>query len=198
MTGAEEAEASGETRMVRYYTYQGFPMKDELICYDNLSTGYETICKGTQASTAANGISSVILDLAGYCSLPVSLLNSTLTAYHTFAEITGTSPVSGSCEDFTQVKLTYDICTKYTYADLGYGDGYRLGAVTQKVRLIDTDILRYYADYNGGSEVSVHQILNKTFVTDNFRKPAPAAIASLHTPWIERVNAEIYHHPIIF
>ena len=122
-----------KTTAVRYYTYHGHPMKDELIYYHNLSTGYQTICRGSGASAAAGGISGVILDLAGYGCVAVALFNTAITAYHAYTDITGTSPVSGSYEDFVQVKINYDVCTKYTYADLGYGDGYRLGAVTQQV-----------------------------------------------------------------
>lgn len=173
-------------------------MKEELICYYNLSTGYETICKGTAASAAANSMSVVILDLAGYGSVTVALFNSAMNAYQAFADITGTAPVSGSYEDFVQIKLTYDVSTKYTYADLGYGDGDRLGAVTQKVRLIDIDILQYYADCNGGRELSVHQVLDRTYTSVNYSNPAPKAIANIHTLWVERISAEIDHHPIIF
>jgi len=139
----ETVGGSGKTTSIRYYTYHGYAMKDELIYYYNLSTGYETICKGSEANIAANSISSVFLDLAGYGSVAFALFNSARTAYQAYAEITGTSPVSGSYEDFVQVKLNYDVCTKYTYADLGYGDGYRLGAVTQRVRLIYIDIFQY-------------------------------------------------------
>jgi len=189
---------SGETTSTRYYTYHGYPMKEELICYYNLSTGYETICKGTAASTAANGMSGVILDLAGYGSVTVALFNSAVNAYQAFADITGTAPVSGSHEDFVQVKLTYDVSTKYTYADLGYGDGYRLGAVTQKVRLIDIDILQYYAYCNGGRELPTHQVLDRTYTSLNYSNPAPKAITNIYALWVERISAEIYHHPIIF
>ena len=198
MTSAEEENDPGKTITVRYYTYLGRPMKDELVSYRNLSTGYETICSGSKASAAASGISDVIMDLAGYGSVAVALFNSALNAYQAYADITGTSPVYGSYEDFVQIKMNYDICTKYTYADLGYGDGYRLGAVTQKVRLIDADILQYYADYNGGREMTTHKVLNKTSVTGNFENPAPIAAASIYTPWVEKICAEIYRHPIIF
>lgn len=173
-------------------------MKDELICFNSMSTGYETISKGTEASAAANSISTVVMDLAGYGSAAVALFNSAMTAYHAYAEITGTSSIIGSYEDFIQVKLNYDVCTKYTYADLGYGDGYRLGAVTQKVRLIDINILQYYAGCNGGREVAIHKILNSTSATGNFKNPAPKAVVNIYTPWVERVDAKIYRHPIIF
>ena len=194
----EEQGRSGETTSTRYYTYNGHPMKDELICYYNLSTGYETICKGTGASVAANCMGDMLLDLAGYGSAAVGLFNSAKTAYQTYADITGTTPVSGSYEDFIQVKLNYDVSTKYTYADLGYGDGYRLGAVTQKVRLIDIGILQYYADCEGGRELSTHQVLNRTYTSVNYGDPAPIAVASIYELRVERIRAEIYHHPIIF
>ena len=191
-------EVEKKVSATRYYTYNGYPMMDKLIYYRNLSTGYETISKGAGASIAANSISGVILDLAGYGSIAVALFGSALTAYHAYVDIAGTSPVNGSYEDFIQVKLNYDVYTKYTYADLGYGDGYRLGAVTQQVRLIDTDILQYYADYNGGKEVSTRNILNRTSATANYRNPAPMAIANIYTPWVEKISAEIDHHPIVF
>lgn len=173
-------------------------MKEELICCYGLSTGYETICKGDGASAAAEGISGIVLDLAGYGSGFVSLFNSALTALDAYENITGTAPVYGCYEDFIQVKINYNICTKYTYADLGFGDGYRLGAVTQQVRIIDTDILQYYAGYNEGREIAVHRVLNETSSTENFRDPAEKAISNIYMPWVERVNAEIYRHPIIF
>lgn len=194
----EDEAGLGETTSIRYYTYHGYPIKEELICYYKLSTGYETICKGTAASAAANSISGMILDLAGYGSVTVSLFNSAGNAYQAFAELAGTAPVSGSYEDFVQVKLNYDVSTKYTYADLGYGDGYRLGAVTQKVRLIDIDILQYYADCNGGRELSVHQVLDRTYTSVNYSNPAPKAIANIYALWVEKIRAEIDHHPIIF
>jgi hypothetical protein len=173
-------------------------MKDVLICCCGLSTGYETICKGSGASAAAEGISGVILELAGYGSVFMALFNSALTALGAYVDITGTAPVYGCYEDFSQVKINYDICTKYTYADLGYGDGYRLGAVTQQVRIIDTDILQYYAEYNGGREVSTHRFLNETSSTQSFHDPAQKAIANIYTPWVERISAEISRHPIAF
>ena len=129
-----------------------------------------TVCRGAEAYGAAQSINGVILDLAGYGSQAVSIFNSALTLYRAYTDITGTAPISGSYEDFIQVKLNYDVWTKYTYADLGYEDGYRLGAVTQKVRLIDIEILQYYADCNGGREVAVCNILNKSAVTANFKK----------------------------
>lgn len=173
-------------------------MKDELICYYNLSTGYQTICSGTGASAAASGISGVLLDLAGYGTVYVAVFNTAMTAYRAYTDITGTSPVSGSYEDFVQVKLNYDVITKYTYVDPGYGDGYRLGSVTQQVRLIDTDILQYYANYNGGREVSTHTILDRTSSTENFDDPARMAVANIYAPWVERVYADIRRHPINF
>ncbi len=191
-------EEAGKTISVRYYTYHGYSMKDELICYYGLSTGYETVCKGAGASAAAEGISAIALDLAGYGSVFVSLFNSTLTAFSAYEDITGTAPVYGCYEDFIQVKINYDICTKYTYADLGFGDGYRLGAVTQEVRIIDTDILQYYAGYNRGREVSAHRLLDETSSTQSFCDPAQKAIANTYAPWVERLNAEIFCHPIAF
>jgi len=189
---------SGQITSTKYYTYHGYPMKEEMICYYNMSTGYETICKGTDTSGVANSMSNMILDLAGYGSVAVGLFNSAMTACQTYADLTGTAPISGSSEDFVQVKLNYDVSTKYTYADLGYGDGYRLGAVTQKVRLIDIDILQYYADCKGGKELSTHQVLDRTYTTVNYSNPAPKAIASIYELWVERIGAEIYQHPIIF
>ena len=194
----ETDKDSAKIITIRYYTYHGYSMKDELICYYNLSTGYETICRGAESGSAAGSISGVMLDLAGYGSKAVSLFNSAWTIYQAYADITGTAPVCGSYEDFIQAKLNYDVCTKYTYVDLGYGDGYRLGAVTQKVRLIDTDILQYYAGYNEGREVVTHNILNESCVTGSFRNPAPVAVENTYAPWVERISAELYHHPIIF
>ena len=191
-------DETGKTESVRFYTYQGYPLKDELICYCGLSTGYETIRKGIGASAAAEGISRIALDLAGYGLVFVALFNSALTAFGAYEEITGTAPVYGCYEDFVQAKINYDICTKYTYADLGFGDGYRLGAVTQQVRIIDVNILQYYAGCNGGSEVSTYRMLNETCSTENFRNPAQKAIANIHMPWVERISAEIFRHPIVF
>lgn len=173
-------------------------MKDVMICCRSLSTGYETICKGVDARAAADSISGIVLDIAGYGSVFMAIFDTALTALCAYADITGTAPVYGCYEDFLQVKINYDISTKYTYADLGYGDGYRLGAVTQKVRIIDIEVLQYYAEYNGGREVSVHRLLNETRSTQNFYEPAQKAVANIYTPWVERINAEIYHHPIIF
>lgn len=183
---------------VRYYTYHGYPMKDELVRYYGLSTGYETVWKGAGASAAAEGISAIALDLTGYGLVFVSLFNSALTAFGVYEDVTGTAPVYGCYEDFIQVKINYDICTKYTYADLGFGDGYRLGAVTQQIRIIDIDILQYYAGYNGGREVSAHRILNETASTQSFLDPAQKAIVNTYTPWVERINAEIFRHPVAF
>lgn len=194
----EPEEEVGKTTTTRYYTYHGYPMKDELIGGIGLSTGYMTVCRGAETGGAAKSITGVILDLAGYGSRAVSIFNSALTLYHAYSEISGTSPISGSYEDFIQVKLNYDVWTKYTYADLGYGDGYRLGAVTQKVRLIDIEILQYYAGCNGGREVAVCNILNKSAVTANFKNPAPAAIANINVPYVEKISARLYRHPIAF
>jgi hypothetical protein len=173
-------------------------MKDELIGGIGLSTGFVTVCRGAEAYGAAQGITGVVLDLAGYGSKAVSIFNSVLTLYRAYTDITGTAPISGSYEDFIQVKLNYDVWTKYTYADLGFGDGYRLGAVTQKVRLIDIEILQYYAGCNGGREVGVCNVLNKSAVTANFKNPAPAAIANTSMPYVEEISAKLYRHPIVF
>lgn len=194
----EPDEDSGETATVRYYTYHGYSMKDELIGGTGLSTGYVTVCRGVEAYGDAKSINGVVLDLAGYGSKAVSIFNSALTLYRAYTDITGTAPISGSYEDFIQVKLSYDVWTKYTYADLGYGDGYRLGAVTQKIRLIDIEILQYYADCNGGREVAVCNVLNKTAVTADFKNPAPTAIASISMPYVEKISAKLYRHPIVF
>jgi len=193
-------EATDERKSVtiRYYNYCGWSMKDELISYYNLSTGYQTVCRGSRTASAAYGMSGVILDLAGYGSVAIALFNSAINAYQAYAEISGTTPVCGSYEDCIQIKLNYDICTKYTYADPGYGDGYRLGAVTQKVRLIDAAIIQYYVDYNGGREVTTHKELNGIFLTGNFKNPAPVAAANVYMPWVEKITAEICRHPIVF
>lgn len=173
-------------------------MKDELVGGTGLSTGYVTVCRGVEAYGDAKSITGVVMDLAGYGSKAVSIFNSALTLFRAYTDITGTAPISGSYEDFIQVKLNYDVWTKYTYADLGYGDGYRLGAVTQKIRLIDIEILQYYADCNGGREVAICNNLNKTAVTANFKNPAPAAIVNISMPYVEKLSAELYRHPIIF
>ncbi len=67
------------------------------------------IAEGTAGSAAAREISAVVLDLAGYGTIAVALLQSALTVFHSCAEMTGSAPVNGSYEDFIQIKLDYDI-----------------------------------------------------------------------------------------
>lgn len=197
MTKEEDRDA-GKTSVTRFYTDQGYPMKDELICYSSLSTGYVTVCKGADAKAAADSITTVVLDLAGYGSIAAAMINTAFTVCRAYSEATGTSAVTGCYGDYIQVKINYDICTKYTWADLGYGDGYRLGAVTQQIRLIDISVLQYYADRSGGRERSARMELDKTYETKNYRNPAGVAAANIYAPWVERICAWIYHHPIVF
>lgn len=194
----EEQQERGEPISIRYYTYRGYPIKEELICCYNLSTGYVTVCRSPDVRASVNGISSVILDLAGYGSFVAAIFNSAVNTCEAYMGATGTTPVNGCYADYIQIKMNYDICTKYTYIDLGFGDGYRLGAVTQQVRLIETGVLQYYADDSGGREVTTHISQDKTYESEHFRNPAQMAVTNSYAPWVERISAKIYQHPIIF
>ncbi len=182
-----------------YYTYKSYNMYDEVAYFYNKRTGWQDIAEGKGAWKVAKEYSTgIVCDNAAGAFDKFNLFSNAKTALDMYYDITGTRPIKGASDDYWQGNLEYDVYTKWTYADLGYGDGYRLGSRTQQVKVQTFWSEQYYSGYYGGKTVETTTKVNKTFSSPNYKSPAKIACLSVNNPWVEDVYYKINNHPVYF
>ncbi len=181
------------------YYYKSHKLYDEIVYFYDKKTGWKDIAEGKKAWKVAKEYSTgTICDNVAGALDKFNLFSNAKTALDIYYDITGTRPINGASDDYWQGNLQYDIYTKWTYADLGYGDGYRLGCRTQKVKVQTFWSEQYYFGYYGGKTVETTTKINKTFRSPNYKSPAKIACLSVNNPWVEDVYYKINKHPVYF
>lgn len=115
----------------RYYTYNGFSLRDDTIALDNYYTQYQTIKTGSTAHNVAATLVAITVEGLSYVPF-VNFLSSGVNLLSNFQSIWGTPTVWGS-GDYLQVRYNYNKVSKWTYVKLG--TEWPLGAYTNQATM---------------------------------------------------------------
>lgn len=142
-----------------YHTYDGVQMKLEEISRD-AHVGYESIGGGKKASTVWDGITNVLMGVAGVFSKTVSIFGVGYSLLDAIASESGATDVYPTASNDVQAKVRFSGVTRYTYAFI---EDWRLGCVSRYAYV--NDIAFDYDFY----ENSVRNLSgNFTYLVNNF------------------------------
>lgn len=192
-------ESMLEVTSTTYYTYDGYNLKDMLVYYTNLNTGYQVVKEGSATISAASSLVNGVASSIGISNNFVNLFLSVMTALEAYEDETNLYPSESAFSDRIQHKLYYNVYDKYTYVD--YMGDYVLGTVTQRVYLLNSITEQYYVNYYGGNEVITTKQHSRSIATKNYYSPASEAIVNVYggyLPWIEEIEYDILNLTIHF
>lgn len=155
-----------------YHTYQGYEMKSDIVYVTGASTGWVTIASGVNAQNVAADIANTILSVAGFTgSTAVTLLSSGAAVLSLFSNFSSTI-VTGTRDDYFQMRLSYNSQTQYTYAKVG--TSWYLGLVSSAVQVTRVGTEQYYKNYRGST---ANPCLNDRYVNYIHKSP------NYDSPW---------------
>ncbi|GAU80089.1 DUF5022 domain-containing protein [Fusibacter sp. 3D3] len=168
------------------YTYNGTPMRDYYIYGFDKDTGNKTIASGIEAKSFANAATTFAVTGLGLTTVPLSYLAGGISLILAFYDYVEDTNFSGSSQDFVQIRVIYDVSTKYTYADIG--NGWQIGLVSENVYLTSIDTLQYYAGSTYNNTITKTKLINKTITSPNYFNPAPIAVNFITNPRNEELT----------
>ncbi|MFC5532371.1 DUF5022 domain-containing protein [Cohnella yongneupensis] len=180
----------------RYYSYNNRNIKEDLIYFTTLETGFQTVASGTTADDYAKAIfdlGTIAATRSGNVLLgaAVSLFTDAVSAFQAFSTLCSCSAqtITGSVSDLVQINVRYDINTKYTYVESG--GQYVLGAITERgyIHLVNT--YEYHVVNGSGKSVSTTQYVFKSYETPNDATAAAKAIIWVGDPWVESLKTKV-------
>jgi hypothetical protein len=152
------------------------------------------VATGPSAKSIANAVFNFSMIAGGRVSGPigavVSLFNDGLSVVQNFISATGYTPIGGEYSDKVQVKVKYDINTKYTYIQ-DAGGTYILGAVTQRAYIHNVETYMYFVANSSGRESTNIKYVYQTYQTPNDATAAAKAIYWMGDPWSETVSFKV-------
>ena len=173
----------------RYYAYNGYNMKETLIVYTNINTDTIKVEEGKAALAAAEVIFGGTLVAAGTYSTPVTLVLSGATLIADFINgVNGSVPTTNNTQDRVEIQVFYNRYNKYTYVE-DEQCGYQLGAVTQRIELIESEIEQsFVVNYVGEIVETTKQhdeIKNSQYYTDPNEKAVWAVTSHFATDCVD-------------
>jgi len=174
---------------VNYYTYGGYNLKDTIVDLYNQESYVETLVVGVDTKSTADVITDAFFLIGGAVSKTLKIFGDTKSLLDSMEDVVGA--ITGtSSSDYIESYLEYDIHTKYTSVDWGYG--YETSMITQSA-YVRKEIFDFHAVVSGGPiiEDTVESIYEWE-ESDDYDNPGPEAI--INTGFVKnyRVDWEIY------
>lgn len=173
-----------------YRTINGTYMRTDRL-YETGIPAEKRIASGQAVAQVLGSLSDLTLLAAGMAGgVSVSLTASGISLLQILINKGKDDYVTGSRDDYIDIKITYDCVTQWTYASIG--SDWQLGLVSQKgtITQIEYEVYTYSEELGGNTEKDSRNV-TATHKSESFSSPWNKAYQNLNSPVEEWVRARI-------
>jgi hypothetical protein len=173
--------------------WNGIPMAREDVYQSGLNTQYQLVEEGYNTPTTAWNIYDITLTVAGLTNIYVGFIQSGISLLQYFMDLTDVQTVTGSTEDFLQVRMIYNKTTRSTFV-VNSDYTLSLGCISKRVTVTNIASEQYYCNNGNGSTESSSRDVSMSQQTENYASPYAEAywrVSSGLTPLYEDIEWEV-------